>query len=182
MKISKFQIQKLSTLISYILKEMNKEYSVNINVITHILFLCDWKHSIEYKKIITGIAWEKTNYGVIDRHSIIDNIFLKDYIYRNNYDTIQLSSDYITTIQFILEKTKKFKYTDFLHLVYSTYPMIMAEKNKPLNLISLANEYNIYKEKEKNATIKSNTYITIFRNCYNLSQKLYGWISKRFYS
>ncbi len=132
-------------LIKYILKNINSEYSIDQMILSKIIYLCDWKHTIETGNQITKLKWLNNGFGVSCNYDFKIAI---NYLCRNDdYLKISIPESYISTIDFVLEKTKKFKYTDFAHLVSSTYPLIVMDKYIEFNLIELAIEYKNYKEK-----------------------------------
>ena len=53
----------------------------------------------------------------------------------------ELSEEEKEIVDFVIESTQDLNWGDFINLVYSTYPIIKAEKFSILNLVELAKEY-----------------------------------------
>ncbi|MDA3078131.1 Panacea domain-containing protein [Campylobacter sp. JMF_06 NA1] len=122
-----------------------------------IIYLVDWKFVLEYEKQLTSINWKFNHYGpyVDEIKDAIqsDNRFSitsTTTIYGNPKDIIELvdnknfvepNFDEKNIIDFIIDKTKKLYWNEFIELVYSTYPIISQEKGTNLDLVKLAKEY-----------------------------------------
>ena len=127
--------------------------------VVKLLYLIDWRSSILYNTQITKTKWLFNHYGPYVT-SIIDLIKddgrfelywvvnyygepkelikLKDY----NYE-IEGKLDERTKkiIDFVIEKTSPLSWTDFINLVYDTYPVRSSIKYSHLDLPKLAREY-----------------------------------------
>lgn len=130
-----------------------------------LVYLADWKSAIETGHQITEIKWFYNHYGpyvkeVIDLIDNNPNFVSRNYI--NNFGKRaekidlrdQISYDFSSSIlseqdrqiiDYISDITKNMGYSEFLRLVYSTYPIIKSEKYNFLDLVKLANEYSNYK-------------------------------------
>lgn len=127
-----------------------------------LLYLIDWKHSIDYGQQATPIKWYFNHYGpyvdtVIDLiksspeifnvksrtnayGGISDKIGLKKNINVVINDSVRKSTD------FIILNTAKRNWTDFINLVYSTYPIRTNSKYTYLDLINNAKEFKHYRQ------------------------------------
>ncbi|BDB67474.1 hypothetical protein Hc94105_1697 [Helicobacter cinaedi] len=122
-----------------------------------IIYLIDWKNTLEYGSQMTDIQWKFNHYGpYVDR---IENELRGDSrfkientlnIYGSPKNIVSLCEDnnFIDPnarekeiIDFIIDKTRKLLWNDFINLVYSTYPIISQEKGSMLDLVVLAKEY-----------------------------------------
>lgn len=153
-------------LIRYIINNYLYPNELSKARLNKIIYLIDWKSAIENYQQVTNINWVFNHYGpyVTDIESLIlnDNRFRINSttnIYGNEKNIIKLVNDknfkdpnqeIKQIIDFVLEKTKKFYWNEFISLVYSTYPIISQEKGSELNLVELAKEYNELKTENKN--------------------------------
>jgi hypothetical protein len=153
----------INNISAYIIKHYPKPNELSKARLNKIIYLIDWKNVLTTHTQMTSIEWKYNHYGpYVD---IIENTLRKDshfkfYETSNIYGTkktiIQLKDDTgfqepnaneKRIIDFIIEKTRRFNFNEFIKLVYSTYPIISQPKGSKLNLIELANEYNIIKKK-----------------------------------
>lgn len=126
-----------------------------------IIYLIDWKSSIELNKQVTPIQWLFNHYGpyvkdievlvTFDERFEIENT---TNVYGNEKNIVKLKQDENfeepdeqtkQIIDFIIEKTRKFNWKKFIDLVYSTYPILTQEKGSKLDLVTLAQEYKLLK-------------------------------------
>jgi hypothetical protein len=128
-----------------------------------MLYLADWKNSIEYQNQLTNTNWIFNQYGpyvndIIEtikydnRFEIIDKTNSygspKQLIkVSNNYKILNLNEENKRILDFVINATSVLNYSDFIDLVYSTYPIKVSSKMSELNLIQLANDYKKSKEK-----------------------------------
>ena len=65
------------------------------------------------------------------------------FILKNeDIDMDKLSENVTSTIDIIIERTKKLYWKDFINFVYSTYPIVTSERYTFLNLVQKAEEYH----------------------------------------
>lgn len=62
---------------------------------------------------------------------------------------IELTEEEQKYLDFVLEKIDRLKYTNFIHLCFSTYPYHVSKKNEKVDLVSLAKEYISNNPKEE---------------------------------
>ena len=154
---------KTINLIRYIINEYPHKDELSKARLNKIIYLVDWKSAIDRDKKITNIDWIFNHYGPYVRE--IENLISDDErfhiistknIYGNEKNLITLKEDIDfqepdeedkEIIDFVIDKTKKFNWKKFIELVYSTYPIISQERGTELDLLALAREYNIIKEK-----------------------------------
>ena len=150
---------ELIDIISYILKNYPHKTELSNARLTKMIYLIDWRSAFDYGEQITNINWYFDNYGpfVHDVEDVINNnsglIKRVDtytiygtkktmFLLKNediNFDN--LSENVISTIDIIIEKTKRLYWKDFIDFVYSTYPIVTSERYTFLNLIKKAEEY-----------------------------------------
>ena len=148
---------KLVDLVFYVIKNYPHKNELSKARLTKIIYLLDWKSSLDYWEQITDINWYFDSYWpyVTDIVKIAENedLFkLEPYmtyynniwtnIYLNDLDYNPEISDNIKNVfAFIVKEIEKLNFNDFIDLVYSTYPIQVSERYSYLNLTSLANEY-----------------------------------------
>lgn len=153
---------KTIDLIRYIINEYPHKDELSKARLNKIIYLVDWKSSIDRDTKITNIDWLFNHYGPYVRE--IENLITDDdrfsilstrNIYGNEKNLITLKEDKNfqepndtekETIDFVIDKTRKFNWKKFIELVYSTYPIISQERGTTLDLVALAREYNIIKK------------------------------------
>lgn len=128
-----------------------------------MLYLADWKNSIEHQNQLTNTNWIFNQYGpyvndIIEtikydnRFEIIDKTNSygspKQLIkVIDNYNIINLNEENKKILDFVINATSVLNYSDFIDLVYSTYPIKVSSKMSELNLVQLASDYKKSKEK-----------------------------------
>ena len=150
----------LRNIIVYIFKNYPNPLELSKPRLVKIIYLIDWKNCIEHDKQTTPIQWYFNHYG-----PYVDDII--NYI-KSDTDTFNLKSTYniyggvshsislkekITydnnflpeegrkIIDFVIEKTFKLNWSEFISLIYSTYPISTQPKYTYLDLKSLSLEY-----------------------------------------
>ena len=151
---------ELIDIISYILKKYPHKNELSNARLTKMVYLIDWRSAFDYGEQITNINWYFDNYGpfVHDIEEAIDSnpdrikkletrtmygtkktmFILKD----DNVNLDNLSENITSTIDIIIERTKKLYWKDFINFVYSTYPIVTSERYTFLNLVQKAEEYH----------------------------------------
>lgn len=125
--------------------------------LTKIVYLADWKSAIERDRQITNITWQFNHFGpYVDdviltartdpRFVIIQTrnyygepkevVRVQDGVEEPNFDIEEKA-----ILDFIIEKAARKTWSDFISLVYSTYPIITQVRFSELDLVGLAREY-----------------------------------------
>lgn len=147
----------LVDLIYFVIKNYPNKNELSKARLTKIIYLLDWKYTLDYWKQITSIDWYFDSYWpyVIDVVKTTESTSLfkmKHYLnYFNNIWTIieinddnyepNISDDIKEIYDFIVNKTKKMNFNDFINFVYSTYPVQVSKRYTNMNLLELAQEY-----------------------------------------
>lgn len=148
----------LLKLIIYIFQNYPKPGELSKPRLVKLIYLIDWKNAIDHNKQVTDIAWYFNHYGpyVEDVISLIKekkDIFtvntsinmyggLSDRISLINTDLkIELDNETKTSVDFIINNTSNLGWTDFISLVYSTYPIKTNSKYTFLDLESGAEKF-----------------------------------------
>lgn len=145
-------------IVAYLVKNSKTELSKGR--LNKLVYLADWKFALDNQKQISNIAWKFNHYGpyVNEIEHSIETDTLKrfkiihqetSYFGHSKY-TIKLVNDlnFIAPndsekkiLDIILELTDKLNWTNFINLVYSTYPIKVSERGEILNLVDLAQQY-----------------------------------------
>lgn len=155
---------KLVDMLGYLVMNYPKPNDLSKGRLNKLVYLCDWKSSIDNFEPISNIEWKFNHYGpyVDDIIKVInqDNRFeirVEINQYGNEKHLVMLKK--LDNFIFPNEKEKKIldkiieitfllNWTDFINAVYSTYPITHSERGSILNLVTLAKEYK--KSKEEN--------------------------------
>jgi len=151
----------LLNLIIYIFRNYPKVDELSKPRLVKLVYLIDWKHSIVNGRQATSIQWYFNHYGpyvdtVIDlvkKNPEIFNVETRINAYGGVSDKIKLISQQQITIEdsikssadFIISNTSQMNWTDFINLVYSTYPIKSNSKYTNLNLVEEAKKFEEYK-------------------------------------
>jgi len=132
-----------------------------------LVYLADWKSSVDRGCQITEVEWLYNHYGpyvkeivdIIDsnpdfvRRNYInqfgnpaEKIDLRDGVSQIELLNIDLNDQERNIIEFVSSITKDMSYTEFLRLVYSTYPIIKGEKFQYLDLVKMSKDYISFKQ------------------------------------
>ncbi|ACL05172.1 conserved hypothetical protein [Desulfatibacillum aliphaticivorans] len=128
---------------------------------TKMFYLADWKNSVDHGHQLTDIEWRFNHYGpyvedivnqlkTLPDFEIIStqNIFggfkeivrLKDMNSKEN-----LSRDEKEVLDFVIQKTSRLNWRQFINMVYSTFPVANSTRGDILNLPNLATVYKSYR-------------------------------------
>jgi hypothetical protein len=157
-------VKKLNHLMAYLLSNYPHREELSNSRLTKMVYLCDWKSALDRGHQITSIEWYYDNFGpyVFDIvNAAKDNPDLFDIVRTSNpFGTDKclieikspvtkpnLSTAEVRVADHVIAKTKDKSFSDFIRLVYSTYPIVKGERFSTLDLASLADEYkNIYRD------------------------------------
>jgi len=148
----------LSNIIKYILKEYPHKSELSASRLTKMIYLIDWKNSIDNDCQITKTVWHFDHYGPYvddfvklakeDKDITIKNT---STVYGGKKQLFQLSENFGSKVEvtqeqkkiidFVINATKKKNYEDFIQLVYSTYPVISSDRYSDLDLVTMARKY-----------------------------------------
>jgi hypothetical protein len=148
---------KLLSIIKYILSNYPHPDELSASRLTKMVYLADWKEAINNGKQLTNIVWFFNHHGPYNDEILQEakkdkdiNITIKNNMFGgkkthieicNNSKTTDLDEEDYRLLDFVINATKDKNYTDFIKLIYSTYPVISSEKYTKLDLINKAEEY-----------------------------------------
>lgn len=143
--------------VRYILKHYPFKDELAKGRLNKLVYLSDWKSSMEYGEQITDIEWLFNHYGpyVDDIETLIGSddrisINVKKNYYGNDKHVVHLDQDVDfnepseeekKVLDFVIKKTKSLNWNQFINAVYSTYPIKQSDRGTILNLVKLAEEY-----------------------------------------
>jgi len=163
-------MNNLINLIIYILKIYPKPEELSKPRLVKLIYLIDWKYTIDNKKQYTNIEWFFNHYGpyVDDVINIMKNTndifevksypnpysggFTDKFQLKNNSISYELDNKIQETANYIINNTYKMNWDRFIALVYSTYPIKINSKFSKLNLVELATQF-----KQHNKTLERNS-------------------------
>ncbi len=149
---------ELLNLIIYIFRRYPNIDELSKPRLVKLIYLIDWKHSIDYGKQASPINWYFNHYGpyvdtVIELIKSNTDIF-EVTSYQNIYgggtsdkiklikqDEIDLEDSIKQAADFIITNTAHKNWSDFINLVYSTYPVKNNSKYSFLNLVEDAEKF-----------------------------------------
>jgi len=148
----------ISSIIKYLLKEYPYKSELSASRLTKMIYLMDWKSSIDFGHQITNAQWHFDHYGPYvddfvklakeDKDISIENTSTyyggKKQLFKlseNFQGSFELTQEQKNIADFVINATKKKNYEDFIQLVYSTYPVISNDRYSDLNLVDLAAKY-----------------------------------------
>lgn len=123
---------------------------------TKMVYLADWRSSIDYGRQITNITWEFNHYGpyveTVIKTAQHDHAFLvtptinaygspKEVVSLAEDFDPSLSSEEQNVLNHVIAATSPKNWSDFIRLVYSTYPIVTQPRYSKLDLINLAQRY-----------------------------------------
>lgn len=151
--------------INYILRYFTKNYPYKDELsktrLTKMVFLADWFSAQRNKSQITDIRWHYNHYGPFvndvykaakrDKLLIIKSDYSafgspKEVISLKNekeYRLEGLNEQEIKILDDVIDKTKTLNWSEFIKLVYSTYPVKNQQKYSDFDLVNLADRKSV---------------------------------------
>lgn len=152
-------MNNLEKLIRYILLNYPNLQELSKPRLVKLIYIIDWRYTIENGKQYTDINWVYNHYGpyvndVINLMKKNPNIF-KVETYSNPFGggntdkfdlvdktKIELDENIKSIVDRFIDYTYKLTWSEFINLVYSSYPIKVNLKYSTLNLKELAIEFN----------------------------------------
>lgn len=147
----------LARLVKYVLKNYPYKSELSSSRLTKIMYLADWKSAIDNSAQLTSVKWHFDHYGpyvddIVEsiKYDPQVNIESSSNIYGGKKTLIRLKGDFIefainekqkNTLDFVMQATKDKNYSEFIKLVYSTYPVVTGSRYSDFDLVALANNY-----------------------------------------
>jgi len=160
----------ISNIIKYLLKEYPLKSELSASRLTKMIYLMDWKSSIDLGRQITNAQWHFDHYGPYvddfvklakeDKDIFVENtsnyyggkkqLFKLSEKFQGNFDLTKEQKD---IADFVIDATKQKNYEDFIQLVYSTYPVISSDRYSDLDLVGSAAKYKEILESSSNKAL-----------------------------
>jgi hypothetical protein len=155
---------KLADVLLYICQNYPHRDELSKARITKMVYLADWKAAIETRQQITPIQWRFDHYGpwvddVVQTARSDSRFKVRKGLtfFGNDKDVIslvpgassinpELTADEVKILDFMIQATEKLTWNDFIKLIYSTYPIMSEPRYSSLDLVTLANDYQIQQE------------------------------------
>lgn len=148
----------MSNIIKYLLKEYPHKSELSASRLTKMIYLMDWKSSIDFGRQITNAQWHFDHYGPYvddfvklareDKDIFVENTSNyyggKKQLFKLSNKTSEffdLTKEQKDIADFVINATKQKNYEDFIQLVYSTYPVISNDRYSDLDLVDSAAKY-----------------------------------------
>jgi hypothetical protein len=153
-------MSKLKNIIEYIISNYPQSNELSKPRLVKLIYLIDWKHSIDNGVQFTDIKWYFNHYGpyvedVIDLMKSESETF-EVISYENPYsggrtDKFKLKKSVnpiinekaLNAAKFIIANTFHMNWSQFISLVYSSYPIKNSEKYTYLDLESFSEKFKI---------------------------------------
>jgi hypothetical protein len=151
-------VVRLADIMVYICKYYPYKSELSKARLTKLIYLADWKYALSKSTQISPIRWYFDRYGPFV-YDVLDEakddsrfrVEKSETMYGSekevirlideDVDALGLATDEIETLDFVINKTKDKNWSEFLRLVYSTYPIATQSKFSNLDLSVLAEEY-----------------------------------------
>jgi hypothetical protein len=149
-------MDKIINILKYIYLNYPNVSQLSKPRLVKLVYLLDWKHCLSYNKQATDIDWYFNHYGpyvedVINVIQIRSDLFeTKSYPtqfglgHKINYigdSNFEIDEETKKTLDFVIEKTNKLNWNQFINLVYDTYPIKSNPKYTELNLVESSKKY-----------------------------------------
>ncbi|MEI6065855.1 MAG: Panacea domain-containing protein [Methylococcaceae bacterium] len=155
---------KILKILKYILQEYPYKAELSASRVTKILYLADWKSSIDNGRQLTDSTWYFNHYGpyvedfielakedddieVVNEQTMFGGRKRLLKLTDLHKDKVQLDDNDKALVDFVINATKSKNYEEFIKLVYSTYPVITHDRYS-VELVPLAAEYKQILAKE----------------------------------
>jgi len=154
-------MEKLKEIVAYFCSKYPYPKELSKARLVKMLYLADWKSSITNFQQLSDTKWIYNNYGPYV-NDIVENL-KRDPSFEvldetNSHGTpkqiIRLNHSYESNLKqedkiildFVIKATSPLNYSEFIDLVYSTYPIKVSSKKSELNLVELAKDYKKNKD------------------------------------
>lgn len=160
-------MNNLLNLILYIFKTHPKVNELSKPRLVKLIYLIDWKFAIDSGRQFTSIRWYYNHYGpYVD--DVIDLIKKENEIFKvtssiNQFGSISerislakkdanfyLPDDVKRAADFIINNTAHMNWSEFINLVYSSFPVLSNSQYTEFNLEDDANRFREYRRMHEN--------------------------------
>jgi metal-responsive CopG/Arc/MetJ family transcriptional regulator len=140
----------------YLISRYDDKNDLTLSRIVQVIYLADWKASIDRSRPVTEIKWQMANgEPKMDNSSLEEVINLLDAnsksetlgrLLQNFYDErfnkkVRLSQSEKFFLDFAIDKAKSKSSDEFIQLIHSTFPSLTLSKSDTVDLPDLAKTY-----------------------------------------
>lgn len=150
---------QIKDILAFLLREYPHEGHLSNARMTKMVYLADWHQAINYRSQVSPIHWYFDNYGpfvwdVLKVAEANPDLFeledTKNAIgsrkiqlkLRDKHYAPELTERERLSLRHVIAKTSILNWSDFIKLVYSTYPIITGTRYTHLDLSRSAQEYS----------------------------------------
>jgi hypothetical protein len=116
------------------------EHPTNLLRALFLVYLVDWKASLERGKQVTNVQWRKASWGPFSQDVLSALAHLRSDVARGEPNE-ELAAEERNIIDDLRQRWTDRDINELNRLVMSTYPMVVEGAEEPLNLPSLAAVY-----------------------------------------
>lgn len=152
---------ELKSVVRYLCKHYPHKNELSKARLTKMVYLADWRCALRTGDQLTNIHWKYNHYGpyvpdVVDQTRDDPEFSIdtettpygntKELVTYRGDDDGSLDPNEYAYLDFVIDKTKSLSWDGFIKLVYSTYPIVVSDKQDDLDLPALARRYSEEKE------------------------------------
>lgn len=153
---------KIDNVLRYIVRYYPYGFELTKTRLTKLIYLIDWESSLEVGEQLTDIEWYFNHYGpyVSDVFDTADedsdlkivekvsNFGTKKFLVESKIEKsdlqFELTRSEMKIIDKVINETQSMNWNEFIDYVYSTFPIVKSERYGVLNLVKLAQEYQVH--------------------------------------
>lgn len=150
-------MERVINILDYLYVKYPNSNQLSISRVMKLLYLIEWKFAITRFEKLTDIEWLNTEYGPF--YKSLRRIFNESsnftvtikldesgreqtiIFFLNKKDSINLKSETIDVIDFVIEHCKSYSWTELNNLVNSTYGVLNTPQGQIIDILKLANDY-----------------------------------------
>jgi hypothetical protein len=152
-----FNMERVINILDYLYVKYPNSNQLSISRVMKLLYLIEWRFAITRFEKLTDIEWLNTEYGPF--YKSLRRIFNESsnftvtikldesgreqtiIFFLNKKDSINLKSETIDVIDFVIEHCKNYSWTELNNLVNSTYGVLNTPQGQIIDILKLANDY-----------------------------------------
>jgi hypothetical protein len=143
--------------VAYLCERFPHQDALSKARLTKMVYLADWRSAITRGRQLTDVEWRFNHYGPYVAH-VVDTVRgdpLFDVIetenamghpkelvkLRGGYSNGSLAPQEQAILDYVIRTTAPLNWSEFINLVYSTYPIMAQPRYSDLDLVALAHDY-----------------------------------------
>jgi hypothetical protein len=148
---------ELRDVVAYLAAHYPYKQDLSKSRLTKMVYLADWRSVIQRGHQLTPVQWRYNYYGPyvedvtdVARRDPAFEVIQTSNRFGDPKELIQiqqpteystLSPDDRKVLDFVIESTSSLNWTEFVKLVYSTYPIVTQPRFSDLDLVAIAQRY-----------------------------------------